>query len=469
MFMNADSNQPDSGPSPNEPARSETLRLRLWQVGRIVALGLIGLWGLWWAESARRNVLVHAAWTSVPALPVLAGDFKAHIDHVARIAAAGIDPYRKTDDLFCVLYPYPPMIARTFSWVTLFDSRTAARIWQSTLALIFVTAGLWAGRVRRALGLAEIPRAVAVAAVLFGAPSLLAMERGQCDPIVIPALLVAAWLLKRRRGEFWPEVAAGGLLGGTAWIKYYPGLAAVALVALGRRRGLAAFVVVAGLIGVVDREGVAQSIRNGEKIQAVLGNVVPFVHESKHSIVEAWPALELVRRDRLARQVPGTLAAAAVLIPAVFVVSRAIARASAPGPLIGPHLLWLAAAGTFGMPYALDYNLVPLGIVILAVCDRRDRWPLRAMLGLSLLAWVPIRAPVGGEILFVLKVAALLASGACLAARAVEHAAETEPPEAENASRVYRPHFAAKRTALTPRNQVHQRASDRVDGIPTEM
>ena len=432
--MDADSSQPDSR-TRHDPARSVTVRTRLlWQVARVAALGLIGLWGLWWVESARRDGLVHAEWTWVPALPNLAGDFKAHIDHVSRLVAAGIDPYRKTDDLFCVLYPYPPMIARVFSWVTLFDSRTAALVWLSVLALIFVTAGLWAGRVRRVLGLAEIPVAVAVAAVLFSAPSLLAMERGQCDPMVIPALLLAAWLLGRRRGEFWPEVAAGGLLGATAWIKYYPGLASVALVALGRRRGLAAFVVVAGLIGVVDREGVVQSIRNGQKVQAVLGDKVPFVHEMKHSIVETWPVLKMVRRDHLARQVPGTLAAAAVLIPAVFGVSRALARAPAPGPLIGPYLLWLAAAGTFGMPYALDYNLVPLVIVILAVCDRRDRWPVRALLGLSLLALEPIRLPLGGEILFMLKVVALLASGACLAARAAErreaectHAAACSP------------------------------------------
>jgi hypothetical protein len=451
----------------------------LWQVERLVALGLISLWGLWWVESARRDVLVCGAWTTVPALTFLAGDFKAHIDHVARIAAAGIDPYRKTGDFFCELYPYPPMIARAFSWVTWFDSRTASLVWLSVLALIFVTAGVWAGRVRRALGLVAFPSAVAVAAVLFSTPALLAMERGQCDPIVIPALLLAAWLLNhRRRGAFWFEIAAGGLLGVTAWIKYYPGVAAVALVALGRRRGLAAFVVVAGLIGVVDRDGVIQSIRNGQKVHVVLGDKIPIVHGTKHSIVENWPRLGVVRRDGLARRVPGAWAAAAVLIPAIFGVSRAMARASVsaprpgpgPGPLIGPYLLWLAVAATFGMPYALDYNLVPLVVVILAVYDRRDRWPARVVVGLSLLAWEPIRAPVGGEILFVLKVAALLASGACLAARAAERAATTEPPRAGNASHVFRPRLASKHTAPTPpRDQVRGPASGCVDGFATEF
>ena len=63
-------------------------------------------------------------WT--PSLPFLAGDFKVHIDHVARIQAAGIDPYHDTDDRICAIYPYPPMLGRLFAWVTWFETLTAA-------------------------------------------------------------------------------------------------------------------------------------------------------------------------------------------------------------------------------------------------------------------------------------------------------------------------------------------------------
>src|SRR5205823_798342 len=59
------------------------------------ALGLIGLWVAWWVASARRDHLVLGRLTWVPTLPVLAGDFRVHIDHAARLQAAGLDPYRQ--------------------------------------------------------------------------------------------------------------------------------------------------------------------------------------------------------------------------------------------------------------------------------------------------------------------------------------------------------------------------------------
>ena len=87
------------------------------------------------------------------------------------------------------------------------------------------------------------------------------MERGQCDPVVIPALLAVAWLLRGRAA--WRELAAGAVLALAAWVKYYPGLAVVAFPALGRWRGLATFVAVAGLIGAYDFTDFKRSVDNG--------------------------------------------------------------------------------------------------------------------------------------------------------------------------------------------------------------
>jgi len=377
-------------------------------VGLALVVGLIGLWVGWWVASSRRDSMVFGTSTWVPPLSFLAGDFKVHVDHVARLQAAGVDPYRQAGDWVCALYPYPPMVARSFAWVALVGPATAARLWQVALASLFAGGAVAAWRTRRVLGLSE--------AVLFSTPAVFAMERGQSDPMVILPLGVSAWLLARRGAG--PDLAAGALLGATAWLKYYPGLAAVALLALGRSRALAAFVAVAALIGVVDLDGVRRSIRNGAIGQAAMADKVPHVHETKHSLVENWPSLKFVRRSRPLRQVPGAVAAAALLLPAVVAVSRQVARSADPGPVLFPYLLWLTAAATFGMPYANDYNLVPLPLAILATWDRRDPWPAQVALGVMLAWWQPFWLPMGGPALLGIKLAGLYAAGACLAARA---------------------------------------------------
>ena len=80
-------------------------------------------------------------------------------------------------------------------------------------------------------------------------PVLFAVERGQADPLVIVPIIVAAWLL--RRCATWADLACGATLGATAWLKYYPGLCVGPWpIALNRKKLLAAFVVVAALIGI---------------------------------------------------------------------------------------------------------------------------------------------------------------------------------------------------------------------------
>ena len=184
---------------------------------------------------------------------------------------------------------------------------------------------------------------------------------------------------------------------GGSWLKYYPGLTFVGLIALRRPRALVAFVAVAGAIGLVDFDGFRQSIRNGAVGQAAMADKVPRVHETKHSIVENWKSMKFVRRVHLLGQIPGPVAAAALLVPAIVGVSRGISRAADPRPLIFPYLLWLTAAATFGMPYANDYNLVPLVLAVLAAWDLGDRWPVHALLGPSM-AWLqPFWLPLGGQ------------------------------------------------------------------------
>jgi hypothetical protein len=243
------------------------------------------------------------------------------------------------------------------------------------------------------------------------------MERGQSDPMVVLPLIVASWLLVRKAAG--SDIASGVLLGTTSWLKYYPGLTFVALVALRRPKALVAFAVVAVVIGLVDLDGFRQSIKNGALAQSVMADKVPHVHEIKHSIVENWKSMKFVRRVHLLGEIPGSVAASALLLPAIVLVSRRVSRAPDPRPLILPYLLWLTAAATFGMPYANDYNLVPLLLAMLTVWDVGDSWRVQVLLGLSMLWFQPFWLPLGGQILMVLKLLALYGVGWSLADRAV--------------------------------------------------
>jgi hypothetical protein len=401
-------------PGPRRTGRPRAARAAATALG----LAAIGLWVAWWVASVRRDALVLGRLTWVLTLPFLAGDFTVNIDHTARVWAAGINPYRQRVDWICALCPYPPMIFRLFSWVSLVSTPSATRIWLAVMSGILVAGAIAAWRTRRALGLGEVPPAAIVAAVLYSTPAVLAMERGQCDPLAVAGLLAGAALLRWRGG--WREVAAGGLLGLTAWVKYYPGLAVVGLLALRRWKAAAAFVAVAGLIGLADRDDVRRAIDNGRALANPGPSGVASCHPTKHSIPQHWSSLWVVRRLRPLRSVPGPVAAASLLLPAIAAVSLRVGRAADPGPLVLPYLLWLTAAATFAMPYSIDYNLVALPLAALAVWDRRDPAGVHVALGSLMLWWQPFALPVGGEPLFMIKLAALYAVGACLAARARE-------------------------------------------------
>ncbi len=146
-----------------------------------------------------------------------------------------------------------------------------------------------------------------------------------------------------------------------------------------------------------------------------------------------------VKQVPLLQQIPGIVAAALLLLPAILVVCRKVARSSNPVPLILPLFFWLTAAATFGLPYSNDYNLITLPIAALAVWDRRDRLIIHIALGLSVIWSQPFWLPVPGQILILFKLGAVYAIGGCLAARAAGIA-----PTGETKARdgVYRPTFA---------------------------
>jgi hypothetical protein len=141
----------------------------------------------------------------------------------------------------------------------------------------------------------------------------------------------------------------------------------------------------------------------------------------------------------LLQRIPGIVVAAMVLLPAILMVTRKVARAAHPEPLIYPLFLWLMAAATFGLPYSNDYNLISLPIAAFAVWDRRDRPSIQIALGLSVIWSQPLWLPVDGQVLLLFKLGALYAIGGCLAARA----AGVAPTVGRKArTTLYRPAFA---------------------------
>src|SRR5581483_6539177 len=58
-----------------------------------LAVWLLALWVGWWGKSLRHDRLAYGRMTWTPILPFLAGDFKVHIDHTARILVRGGDIY----------------------------------------------------------------------------------------------------------------------------------------------------------------------------------------------------------------------------------------------------------------------------------------------------------------------------------------------------------------------------------------
>ncbi len=386
----------------------------------LIALGLILVWIAGWAASVRADRMLGIEATWIPSVGVLAGDFRVSIEPTARRWAEGINVYLQPVGLAEELFPYPPMIPRLFAWVRLVDPATARGLWMAALVAISLGALAWVVRTRRRLGLDPLCWSWLVALGLYGYPMVTALERGQCDPLVLVVLPLAAWCLGRP--ERWAEPAAGVLLGVGCWLKYYPTAALLAVALAGRWRALAVAVALAAVVGVHDRVEFLRSVRNGQLLAANVSALPDHVvHPLEHALGVAWPEL----RRSLPWQPPiairGARLVGLVLAPPVLMVAAALLgrrrRGPVPTALLGPTMLWLTAAATFAMPYSNDYNLVPLPLAALAVWDRRDPMVSHFALGAAVLSGIPLRLPMFGTLYLALKLVLLVTVAAALVRR----------------------------------------------------
>lgn len=411
----------------------------------VLALALVGFWVYGLVRSVRDHHLYLGEWTWTFANPTFADDFHYHIDHTARVLASGRSVESETD-IFCRQFPYPLMIPRLFRWVAWMGTREAIAVWTGTLALIFLTGALAVWRSRRRLDLAPLPFPWVLVLVLYATPMLSAVERGQCDSLTVPFLVAASVLLRCNRRTELAETASGGLLGLAAWIKFYPGLVVVPLLALRKWRAVLGFLVVAGSVGIMDFSSTLRAIANGRAIAGKgIGNLSPV----QHSVSTFWPHFWGSTPLKWLSDLPGPVVPVLLLGPVLAVVCRQCWKLGprGAGPVALPLLLWVVALGTFALPYSNDYNLVFLPLAVLAACDRRDPVWVWMALGVLALSWQPMGCWVEPRVLFVGKLLALYGTGWSVRNRIIEVGRSL----AEGGSAVPAPHVFASAATLTAR------------------
>jgi Glycosyltransferase family 87 len=437
--------EPGAGglPGMEKPVRHPNLGGRDWFRASAWVLGLIllGIWCLWWVNSVRKDRLVSGQRTWIPVFPTLACDFIHNLDHPSRVWVAGGDPYKS--DAICISYPYPPLVPRLFAWSSLLTPERATVTWLCTLSLIAI-AGAWTSwKARDGLGIQPVPLPLVLVAVLFSTPVMFAIERGNCDLLVLLFVLAALRFMKSH--SWFSAILAGILFAAAAWSKVYPGLLLVGLVALRQWRVLLRFLGAGAAIGLADLPGFARFVENNGNLTAHLASLKhTSIHFCEHSLSGCWPRLWA---DTPLARIPGTLAALVLLMPLLLWISVQVYRCPNRDRLAYAYLVLLLAFATFVPTIANDYNLIYLPLAILAVWDERDPVPVHIMLALLSIWWQPFRLPIDGKMLFVFKCLGLLAATLSLSARAREQSQRADGRAIRDG--VHRPHSSARGRSFT--------------------
>ena len=414
-----------------------TAKTWLWITGWV----LLGVWALWWGLSFSNHVLVFGAKTLVPAWYVLGLDlFHNYFGSLAWLS--GRDPYLVPFGDNRGLYAYPPIVLPLFGWSAWVSFSTAAIIFACCIAAVTTIATTLSLHFRRSAGLMALPAPLSVGAVLLSLPVIFAMERGQCDALVLLLLLIAAFAMVRDKGLGW-ELVAGIALAVALWIKIYPAALLLAPLALRRYRVFAIALLATGAIGAASMGLTLEWIDNlrggqGERVGPIMevknwlsasGSRAP-LHLSfndlllscAHSLTTYWPLFWGRLGVTWLAQVPGFLCAGLVLGPPTLFGCYRLFRARAEGWIAYPFLLWLALLATFLMPLSYDYNMLYFPVLIVAVWNRRDPWWVQALLLPALLWWQPINLnlPLQADLLNIAKLVSLAGVTACLLRRIAE-------------------------------------------------
>ncbi|HEY6556785.1 MAG TPA: glycosyltransferase family 87 protein [Polyangiaceae bacterium] len=405
------------------------------------------VWAVWWAVAIYRVDLPLFQHT-LNGTPAFGVDFTTQPDLAARAYSVGKDPYalgRNPYDLSENLFHYPPLVLWLFSWTPLLQSHTALRIWVVFNIGLVVFGTLVALRVRRKLPIGQVPAVFAVAAVLFSSPVIFELERANFDLITLAAMLAALPLLYRGTPKL--EFLAGCILAMGPWVKLYPGLMALGLLALRRWRATAGFVVVGVAIFLLAPHQTLRSLKvlhiavERAKPASFLNDYAPCVHSLSvlwGKLARAFPGTVV---DGPLRALPVGLVAGAVVITMAGYVCFRMFRMRASVLLVYPLLLWLNALGSCVGLIANDYSLAFLPLAVMAVASFKDPWFVKISLALLLVWWQPVALGISGVPLLAIKMLGLIAVGVSLIERTKElalqgSAAAAEQPQVTAAERL---------------------------------
>lgn len=416
--------------SPDPPAP----RRHFNRAGTVLGGVLLCCWASMWLDGYLENRLDKGEDFWVPEMHVLGGDFIFHIARTARIWAEGGNPYEP--EVSWLAFPYPPLVPRLFTWTSLMGIREAVAVWLVGIASLTIAATMRTRRTRRELGIQPVPLTLLLSAVLFSTPVLFAMERGQCDVLVLP--LLAGGVAAMRGGTKRLDLLAGLLFVVSAYVKYYPGLVLVGLLALRRWHAVGGFVGAGAIIGLIDLRWLLGSFEN-MKAGVAMAEAMrsDAIHPCDHSLSGCWRSFWTYWDLTDLAELPGPPMAAAIILPLVGLVCLRVARSGGDARLLWPLMLWVVAAATFVPPMASDYNLFFLPLAALAVWDRRDPAAVHLLMAYLLLWWQPFDLEIDGALVLAFKLGGLVAVGLSLCRRASELASEI--PEAARERRGLRP------------------------------
>ena len=430
MMQGPHLSSPRSEPSPafgdDDPRQIRERSSRYWRsrlrLANALGMVLLIVWGGMWVEAFRVDRLDRGEGFWIPHLDRLAKDFVVHIGRTGKLWANGGNPYEPPEAWLA--FPYPPLVPRLFTWTNFTGIRDAVAIWLIGIATLTIAASCRSWRSREELGLRAIPRSLLITLVVFSTPVVFAMERGQCDVLVLP--LLAAGVASLKRGTRGLDLIAGIVFVVSAYVKYYPGLVVVGLLLLRRWYAVGSFVTAGAIIGLLDRQWLLGSKENMKIVIAMfVGDGKTQIHPCEHSLSACWrPLWEFYNLSMIA-ELPGKVMAPLLILPMVLFVCVKVARSCSVEPLLWPLMLWVVAAATFIPPMANDYNLFFLPLAAVAVWDWRDPPLVHGLMAYLLLWWQPFELPIPGPMILSFKLGGLLAVGLCLCFRASSQHDET--------------------------------------------
>jgi hypothetical protein len=392
-----------------------------FRAANLLGAAAIATWGLWWAVSLWGFGLQFASLTWLPTYS-LGFDF-LHNYLASRAWLDGINPYihdfgdprAEWSGDAKGLYAYPPATLPWFAWTAVVPSfRAALAIWWLVIAAGCALCLWQIQRFRREVGWSSEPLLPMLALVLWSSPVVFALERGNCDVLVLFCVVGAALALGRPNRLLGSPLAAA-FLGMAAAMKLYPLAVLAAVIALRRYLVLAVMLAFMLLLVGILAEPYSQWLDvmrglGGQRVGPILevwhwlrgeapvpkgldeSYYEPFLSAldsrgSMHSPGDWWFALWV--RLGIASPVSWPLFVVHLVTLAPVTLWGCWATFRAPGRerMVLPVLLWIMTIATYWMPLSFDYNLIFLPLLVMCLWDRRDPGWLQVLVVSSLLPW----------------------------------------------------------------------------------